>query len=114
MASEASPAEGGAPVPEAPVAAPVAAPALMPAPRGLRAGRAFAGVLLLTLAWGVVMGAFLLLSATLATPLSHGIATRLALYAAGIIVALWLAIMALGAIIAGAFCLMLAVTSRQW
>jgi hypothetical protein len=110
MASEASPAEGGAPVPEAPAEAPVP----LPAPRGLRMGRAVVGVLLLVLAWGAVMGAFLLASATLATPLSHSFAARLALYAAGIIGAVWLAIMALGAIIVGAFCLMLAFTTRQW
>jgi hypothetical protein len=60
------------------------------------------------------MGAFLLLSATLATPPTHSFASRLALDAAGIIGALWLAIMALGAIIVGAFCLMLAFTTRQW
>jgi hypothetical protein len=108
MASEASPAEGGASETEAVSAV------MAPAPRGLRLGRAAAGVVLLGLAWAAVMGAFLLATATL-TPLpAHNLASRLALYAVGIIGVLWLAIMALGAIIVGAFCLMLAFTTRQW
>ena len=111
MASEASPAEGGAPAPEALGDA----PSLMPTPpRGLRLGRALVGVVLLVLAWAAIIGAFLLVSATLATSPAHSFAARLVLYAAAIVGALWLAIMALGAIIVGAFCLMLAVTTRQW
>jgi hypothetical protein len=107
MASEASPAESGAPSPEAPLRAPTP-------PRGLRLGRALVGAILLVLAWAAIIGAFLLVSSTLATSPAHSFAMRLLLDAAGIIGALWLAVMALGAIIVGAFCLMLAVTTRQW
>jgi hypothetical protein len=110
MASEASAAEGGASATEAPDEAAT----LAPAPHGLRLGRALVGVVLLVLAWGAVMGAFLLASAALAAPPGHSLASQLALDALGIIGALWLAIMALAAIIVGAFCLMLAVTTRQW
>jgi hypothetical protein len=87
---------------------------IAPAPRGLRLGRAVVGVVLLALAWVAGMGAFLLIAATL-TPLpAHYVTSRLVLYAVGIVGALWLAVMALGAIIVGAFCLMLAFTTRQW
>jgi hypothetical protein len=110
MASEATPAEGGAPAQEARGEA----TEVLPAPRGLRLGRALAGIVLLALAWAAVMGAFLLASAALAAPPAHSLASQLALDALSIIGALWLAIMALGAIIVGAFCLMLAVTTRQW
>ena len=110
MASEATPAEGGPRKAESTVAVLERAPA----PRGLRLGRAVVGIVLLALAWAAVMGAFLLVSATL-TPLPEHYATsRLMLYAVGIVGALWLAVMALGAIIVGAFCLMLAFTTRQW
>jgi hypothetical protein len=108
MASEATPAEG------TPREAESAIAVSMPGPRGLRLGRAVVGIVLLTLAWGAVMGAFLLVAATL-TPLPEHYATsRLMLYAVGIVGALWLAVMALGAIVVGAFCLMLAFTTRQW
>ena len=110
MASEASPAEGSAPAPEAPSEA----AQILPAPRGLRLGRALVGFVLLVLAWAAIIGAFLLVSTTLTASPARSLASRLALDALGIIGALWLAIMALGAIIVGAFCLMLAVTSRQW
>ncbi len=114
MASEVSPVEGGPPAPEARGEARGEAPAPSRAPRGLRLSRAVAGVVLLALAWAAVMGAFLLAEATLTPVPTHNLASRLALYGLGLIGALWLAIMALGAIIAGAFCLMLACTTRQW
>jgi hypothetical protein len=87
---------------------------VVPAPPWLRIGRALVGLALLALAWGAIMLAFLLASYTLNAPPHREIALRIAFLAAGVIGALWLGVVALGAVIVGAFCFMLALTTRHW
>lgn len=84
------------------------------APGWLRLARAAAGILLLALAWGAVMGALLLVLNTLGIPPHRHVIARIALYVVGALGAFWLGVVALAAVITGAFCLTLALTNRDW
>ncbi len=83
-------------------------------PSWLRPARAVAGVVLLTLAWGATMLAFWLAANTLGIPPHRHPYVRIALYALGVLGTCWLGVTALAAVLVGAFCLMLALTSRTW
>lgn len=80
----------------------------------LRLTRAMIGLALLVAAWGAIMLALLLGSYTLGAPLHRQIIVRAALYVAGVLGTLWLGVVALGCLIVGSFCLMLALTARRW
>jgi hypothetical protein len=85
-----------------------------PAPRGLRLARAVAGIGLLALSWATIMAAIWLAFNTLGTPPHRHPIVRIALYVLGAVGSCWLGVMAVAAVLAGAFCLMLALTTRDW
>lgn len=90
------------------------APALAAPPRFLWLRRLLLGVLLLAAAWGC-----LLLVAALGMNVWTGVphqraSLRTLLYLLEAGAACWVGITAVGCIIAGAFCLTLAVTTRKW
>jgi hypothetical protein len=72
------------------------------------------GLALLVAAWGAIMLALLLGSSAFGPPLHHQIIVRAALYVAGALGTIWLSVVALGCLIVGSFCLMLALTTRRW
>jgi hypothetical protein len=84
------------------------------APGGLRLARGAAGVVLLALAWGAVMAALLLGLNTLGVPPHRHVFVRIALYVVGAVGACWLGLVAVAALVAGAFCLTMAFTRREW
>ena len=84
------------------------------APGWLRPLRALVGVLLLAVSWAGLMAAILLALNTLAVPPHRHLIVRIALYIVGAIGAAWLGVVALAAVIAGAFCLTLALANRDW
>lgn len=84
------------------------------APGWLRLARAVVGIALLALAWGMVMVALLLAFNTLGIPPHRHVIVRIALYILGALGALWLGVVAIAALVVGAFCLTLALTRRQW
>lgn len=112
--------------PDTPTGAPVEQPGEAPgednsfavfephAPGWLRLARAVAGVALLAFAWGMLMVAALLAVNTLGIPPHRHVIVRVALYIVGAVGALWLGVVAVAALIVGAFCLTLALTRRQW
>ncbi|HEX9056468.1 MAG TPA: hypothetical protein VF818_02965 [Ktedonobacterales bacterium] len=83
-------------------------------PWWLRPTRAVAGIGLLTLAWGAIMAVFWLGSVTLAIPPHRHVVVRIVLYVLGAAGTCWLGLTALASVLVGAFCLMLALTSRRW
>lgn len=85
-----------------------------PAPRGLRLARAVVGLGLLVLSWATIMGAIWLAFNTLGIPPHRHPIVRIALYVLGAVGSCWLGVMAVAAVLAGAFCLMLALTTREW
>lgn len=91
-----------------------APPLVSATPSWLRPARAVAGVVLLTLSWGTTMLAFWLAANTFGIPPHRHPYVRVALYVLGALGTCWLGITALAAVLAGAFCLMLALTSRTW
>jgi hypothetical protein len=85
-----------------------------PPPPFLRPLRLLSGMLLLALAWGGV-----LLVLTLAQPLANGfprhhLTLHVLLSLLSVLGACWIGVATLACIVAGAFCLMLALTSRGW
>lgn len=115
MAGEAHPGVDG-PAPDAAIAggAGDVAAATTRAPGWLRPLRALVGLLLLAVSWTCLMAAILLSLNTLAIPPHRHVIVRIALYIVGAIGIAWLAVVALAAVIAGAFCLTLALTNRDW
>lgn len=85
-----------------------------PAPAWLRAARAVAGIGLLALSWAAIMAAIWLAFNTLGIPPHRHPIVRIALYVLGAVGSCWLGIVAIAAVLAGAFCLMLALTTREW
>lgn len=84
------------------------------APGWLMLARIVTGLALLAMAWGTLMVALLLAFNTLGIPPHRHVIVRIALYIVGALGALWLGVVALAALIVGAFCLTLALTRRQW
>lgn len=85
-----------------------------PTPGWLRTARAVAGIGLLALSWATIMVAIWLAVNTLGIPPHRHPIVRIALYVLGAVGSCWLGVMAIAAVLAGAFCLMLALTSREW
>jgi hypothetical protein len=83
-------------------------------PWWLRPARAVAGVGLLAASWGAIMLALWLAFHTLGVPPHRHVIVRLALYVVGALGVGWLGLAALAALLGGAFCVMLAVTNRDW
>lgn len=87
---------------------------LGPQPRLLRTKRTLTGLVLLALAW---LGLFLVVSLGMAAwhvlPIQH-LSFSLLLALVEVVGACWLGIAALGCLFVGAFCLMLALTRRDW
>jgi hypothetical protein len=94
--------------------APAAAASAFAAPWWLRPARGVSGVVLLALAWATIMVGLWLASVTLGIPPHRHVVVRLALYVLGAVGTCWLGLMALAAVLVGAFCLMLALTERGW
>ena len=84
------------------------------APWWLRPARAVSGAGLLAAAWGAMMLAVWLAIRTLTAPPHRHVIVRIVLYVVGTLGACWLGLAALAALLGGAFCLMLAVTNRDW
>jgi hypothetical protein len=87
---------------------------LAPAPRGLRLARAVAGIGLLAFSWAAIMAAIWLAINTLGIPPHRHVIVRVALWVLGAVGSCWLGVTAIAAVLAGAFCLMLALTTREW
>jgi hypothetical protein len=85
-----------------------------PAPRGLRMARAVAGIGLVGLSWAIIMAAIWLTFNTLGIPPHRHPIVRIALYVLGAVGSCWLGVVAVAAVLAGSFCLMLALTTREW
>jgi hypothetical protein len=85
-----------------------------PTPWWLRPARAVSGVGLLAASWGAIMLALWLAIRTLGVPPHRQVIVRIVLYVVGTLGACWLGLAALAALLGGAFCLMLAVTNRDW
>ena len=85
-----------------------------PSLRGLRWTRAVAGFSLLAISWATIMTAIWLAENTLAIPPHRHPIVRIALYVLGAVGSCWLGVVAVAAVLTGAFCLMLALTSREW
>lgn len=85
------------------------------APGYLRLARLALGVALLAAAWGVSLVVFSLAEALwMVTPRQPLLTERFALYLLEAVGILWLAVIALGLIVVGAFSLFLALTRRRW
>jgi hypothetical protein len=84
------------------------------APPWLRWARAVVGLLLLGGAWGASMLALVLAFDVFGASVHQPLLARLALDVACALAILWLGVVALGCLIAGSFCLMLALTTRRW
>jgi hypothetical protein len=86
-----------------------------PAPPFLRLGRALTGLGLLALAWGCVVLVLLLASIVL-SDLDDPVQVTLhfLLYLFGALAMIWLIVVALASLIAGAFSLSLALSRRDW
>ena len=83
-------------------------------PRFLRAKRALIGLALLALAWlGLFAVALLGMSALDVLPIQH-VSLNLAVSLVEVIGACWIGLAALGCLFVGAFCMMLALTHREW
>lgn len=92
----------------------VAPSPLGPPPRLLRARRALAGVALLLAAWlGLFLVVLLGMSAWHVLPIQR-LSVGLAVALVEIIGACWIGVAALGCLFVGAFCMMLALTRREW
>ncbi len=86
-----------------------------PAPRFLRLGRALIGLALLAVAWGSVVLVIVLANLVLGDlddPIH--ITVRFLLYLLGALAMIWLAVVALASLVAGAFSLSLALSRRDW
>ena len=87
----------------------------VPAPRFLRVGRALTGLALLAVAWGSVVLVLLLASAVLSDlddPVHVTLHFMLLLF--GALVMIWLILVALASLVAGAFSLSLALGRGDW
>ncbi len=83
-------------------------------PPWLRWGRAIVGLLLLVCTWAASMLALVLAFNVFGAPAQPHLLTRLALDVGTVLAILWLGVVALGCLIAGSFCVMLALTTRHW
>jgi hypothetical protein len=89
-------------------------PAGAAAPGWLRPARFIGGIVLLVVSWATIMVAAWLAYNTLGIPPHRHVIVRLALYVVGALGALWLGVVAVAALLVGAFCLMLALTTHDW
>lgn len=91
-----------------------AAPAPVEPPRLLRAKRALAGLVLLALAWlGLFVVALLSMDAWHVLPVQR-LSFGLLVAALEVVGACWIGLAALGCLFVGSFCVMLALTRREW
>lgn len=87
---------------------------LTPPPRLLRVRRALAGIVLLLAAWGgLVLVALLGMSAWRVFPIQR-LSLNLAVALLELVGACWVGIAGLSCLFVGAYCLMLALTRREW
>jgi hypothetical protein len=84
------------------------------APAWLRITRGLTGLVLLIAAWGLIVLGLLLAFHILGLAPQRQLVVRLGLYVLGALGMLWLGVVALACLIAGSFCLMLALTTRKW
>ena len=85
-----------------------------PPPRLLGLWRALVGIVLLALSWAGLVVVAIFASMVLPLLRARPISPRLALYALGALGVAWIGIVALCCLVAGAFCLSLAIGRANW